>query len=147
MCEVMNKANRPFLIYEWNRRLKIFYFLFFLRKMADMPTRKHRRQLTTFEVLFQVEWRFHNRKVNRQPFPWNLGVSPTSSSSFRSTRTKTGWSSILMENKPIILKGIYGIPQIISTPKDGNVSHRLDLEAQGLDWSILPKNLPIHYSK
>ena len=43
-----------------------------------MPTPKHMRQLTTLQVLCQVERRFHSRELNHQPHPSNLGISPPS---------------------------------------------------------------------
>ena len=64
-----------------------FFFFFFLRQKADRPTPKHIRQLTTWQVFCQVERRFHNRESNRQPLPWDLGISPPSSSSLGSSRT------------------------------------------------------------
>ena len=40
------------------------------------------RQLTTWQVLCQVERRFRSRKSNRQPLPWDVGISPPSSNNF-----------------------------------------------------------------
>ena len=47
--------------------LGLYFFIFFfisfisLRQKADMPTPKHERQLTTWQVFYQVERRFHGR--------------------------------------------------------------------------------------
>ena len=107
--------------------IKIVLFLlllfFFWRQKADMPTSKHKRQLTTWQALYQVQRRFHSRELNANLFleswvylhhhpvvygclevwrrfhnqesnanllPWDLGMSPPSSShlrSFRSSKT------------------------------------------------------------
>ena len=60
-----------------------------------MPAPKHMRQLTTWQVLCQVERRFHTRELNHQPLPWDLGVSPPSSNSLGSSRTNlvVSWGS------------------------------------------------------
>jgi hypothetical protein len=47
----------------------VFLFFLFLRQKVDRPAPKHRRQLTTWQVLSQVERRFHSRGSNRQPLP------------------------------------------------------------------------------
>ena len=52
-------------------------FILFLRQKADMP-------MSSF---WQVERRFHARESNRQPLPQDMGISPASSSSLRSSRT------------------------------------------------------------
>ena len=48
-----------------------FYILLFiyLRLNADMSAPKHMRQLTTWQVFYQVERRFHSHELNRQPRP------------------------------------------------------------------------------
>ena len=58
----------------------LFLFFIFLKKKADMAAPKHRRQLTTLQVSYQIEKRSHNQEWNR--------ISPPSSSSLRSSRTK-----------------------------------------------------------
>ena len=62
------------------------YFIF-ERKKADKPVPKHRRQWTTWQIFCQVERRFHSHESNRQPLPWDLGISPPSSGSSGSSRT------------------------------------------------------------
>ena len=58
----------------------LIYF-FVSRQKADKPTPKHRRWLTTWQVICQVERRFHSRELNRQPRPRDSGISPPSSNS------------------------------------------------------------------
>ena len=68
----------------------IFLSVFFWWRKADRPTPEHMRRLITCQVFCQVERRFHNRESNRQPRPWDLGISrPSSSSSLGSSRTHT----------------------------------------------------------
>ena len=68
--------------------IDFFIYLFtFLRQKDDRPTPKPMRQLTTWQVFCQVERRFHSQESNRQPLPWDLGISPLSSSSLGSSRT------------------------------------------------------------
>ena len=62
-------------------------YIALLRQKADRQAPKHRRRLTTWQVFRQVERRFHSRDSNRQPLPWDLGISPPSSNSLRSSRT------------------------------------------------------------
>jgi hypothetical protein len=64
----------------------------------DMPTPKHKRQLTTCQVSCQVERIFYSLESNRQPLPWDLGISPSSSNSSRSSRTIHP-SLLIRENK------------------------------------------------
>jgi hypothetical protein len=65
------------------------HFIFiFLRQKANMPTPKHMMQLTTWQVLCQVERRIYDRESNRQPLPWDLGISPPSSNNLGSCWTK-----------------------------------------------------------
>ena len=62
--------------------LKVFFsFLFFLRQKTKRPAPKHKRQLTTWQVFYQVERRFYSQESNRHPLPWDLDISPPSSSS------------------------------------------------------------------
>ena len=66
----------------------ILFYSFHLRHKADRPLPKHKRQLiTTWQVFCQVERRLHNWESNRQPLPWDLGISPPSSNSLGSSRT------------------------------------------------------------
>ena len=67
--------------------LFLFDFLFFWRQKADMPSPKQRRQLTTWQVFYQVDMRFHSRESNHQPLPWELGICPPSSNNLGSSRT------------------------------------------------------------
>ena len=62
------------------------FFLSFGDSMR-MPTPKHKRQSIIGQVLCQVHRRFHSRESNRQPLPWNLGISPPSSGTLGSSRT------------------------------------------------------------
>ena len=54
--------------------LRLLFFIFF-RHMAEMPTPKHMRQLTTWQVYVTAQRIFHIRASNRQPLPWDLGIS------------------------------------------------------------------------
>ena len=63
---------------------------FFFRHMASRPMPKHLRQLTTWQVFRQVERRIHTQESNRQPLPWDLGISPPSYGSLGSSRTVRG---------------------------------------------------------
>ena len=65
---------------------KIFFV--FMRQKADMPSPKHIRHLTTWPTFCQAERMFHNRELNHQPLPSNLGISPPSSSSLGLSPTK-----------------------------------------------------------
>jgi hypothetical protein len=58
-----------------------------LRQKADIPAPMHRRQLTTWQVICQVERRFYSWESNDQSLPWDLGISPPSSSRLRSSHT------------------------------------------------------------
>ena len=66
-----------------------FNFIF-LRQKADGLAPEHTRQFTTLQVFYQVERRFHIRELNRQPLPWDLGISPPSSNCLGSHRTNIG---------------------------------------------------------
>ena len=57
-----------------------------------------KRQLTTWKVFRQVERRFHNQISIRQPLPWDLGMSPPSSSSLGPSRTT--WSVNILPKSP-----------------------------------------------
>ena len=59
----------------------------FSRQKVDRPAPKHMIRLTTWQIFRQVERRFHNQESIRWPLPWDLGISPPSSSSLRSSRT------------------------------------------------------------
>ena len=64
----------------WRSNSDVFqppYFILFLRQKADRP----------MSSICQVERRFHSHESNHQPLPWDLGISPPSSSSLRSSRT------------------------------------------------------------
>jgi hypothetical protein len=67
--------------------LSLFFICLFFRQKANKPMPKHSRQLTTWQVLYQVERRFHIQELNRKPLPWDLDISPPSSSSLGSSRT------------------------------------------------------------
>ena len=67
---------------------KFFLFHFFWEK-ADMPTSKHRRQLTTWQVFCQVERRFHNRDSNRQ-----LGKDFVDTMSSKIMKSRQGFHSL-----------------------------------------------------
>ena len=73
----------------WARSPTSFLFSSFSRPKADRQAPKHMRQLTTWQVLCQVERRFHSRESNRQPLPWYLGISPSSSNSLGPSWTKS----------------------------------------------------------
>ena len=60
---------------------------FFLRQKADRPAPMHKVQLTIWQVFHQVERRFPNQELNRQPLLWDLGISPPSSGSLGSSRS------------------------------------------------------------
>ena len=63
------------------------YIIFILKQKSDRPAPKYRRQLITWQVCWPVERSFHNRELNHQPLPWELGVSPPSSCILRSSWT------------------------------------------------------------
>ena len=71
--------------FDWINGMKNLFF--FLRQKANMPAPKHRRQLTTWQGLCQVERRFHNQELNCQLLSWDLGISPPSSNNLGSSRT------------------------------------------------------------
>ena len=54
------------MLHTWN---DIYYLFGFLRQKVNMLAPKHRRSLTTWQVLCQVKRRFHNQESNRQPLP------------------------------------------------------------------------------
>ena len=60
-----------------------------MRQKANLPTPKHMMQLTTWQVLCQVERRFHSQEPNCQTLSWDLGISPPSSNSLESCRIKS----------------------------------------------------------
>ena len=74
-----------------------FIFLLLLWLVLLRPTCQHQ---STWGSLppdkFFVKRRFHSRESNRQPLPWNLGISPPSSSSLGSSRTTYQWFPLLL---------------------------------------------------
>ena len=68
------------------------FFSFFFRQKVDRPAPKHRRQLTNCQIFCQIERRFHNRDLNRQPLSWYSGISPPSSGSLKSSRIIFGFT-------------------------------------------------------
>ena len=76
-----------FRFYNWP-----FFFFFFETEVQQANTKAHKgvHHLGSFH---QVERKFHSQDSNRQPLPWNLGISPPSSNSLRSSRTirLTSW--------------------------------------------------------
>ena len=72
-----------------------------------MPTPKHMRQLTTWQVFHQIERRLHNHVSNRQSLSWQLGISPPSSSNLESSWTSyvlnsTGSSATKLNQPPVV---------------------------------------------
>jgi hypothetical protein len=64
---------------------------------------------TTWQVLRQVERRFHNWDSHRQPLFWDLGISPPSSSSLRSSRTTSQmtWTTLFK-----VFRVTYGVASL-----------------------------------
>ena len=67
--------------------LFVFVFVFFWQE-ADRLLPKHMRQLSIWRAFCQVERRFNSRELNRQPLPWDLGISLSSSNILESSWTK-----------------------------------------------------------
>jgi hypothetical protein len=65
-------------------------FFVFLRQKVDMPASKHIGSWSPGKFVCQVKRRFHSWELDRQPFPWDLGISPPSSSSLGSSRIASG---------------------------------------------------------
>ena len=84
-----NYSKTPLKLWCWKNFFSflVSFSLSFLRLKANMRVPKHMRQLTTWQVFYQVERRFHSWELNRQPLPWDLGISPPSSCSVGSFQT------------------------------------------------------------
>ena len=66
----------------------LLYYYYYFRQEGERSASKYRRQLVTWQVFYQVERRFHSWESNRQPLPWGLGISLSSSSSLGSYWTQ-----------------------------------------------------------
>ena len=114
----------------------ILLLLFFLKHKSNMPTPKHTRQLTTWQVFCQVERKFQSRELNRQPLPWDLGISPLSSSSLGRIGPITNH-----------FRGVYKMcPNLINKNRKMSTCNRLDLGTLGYRL-VMPKNLLGHWSE
>ena len=74
-------------LHTWAKSRDHDFIYLFWRQKVDMPVPKHGRQLTIWQVFRQVERIFRNRDSNWQPLLWDLGISPPSFGSLRSSRT------------------------------------------------------------
>ena len=60
---------------------------FFFEKESRHANAKAQEAVDHMASFRHVERRFHSQDSNRQPLPWDLGISPPSSDSLRSSRT------------------------------------------------------------
>ena len=67
--------------------LLIFFYCSFCETEGRQAEPKHTRQLTTWKVFYQVERIFRSWESKCQPLPWDVDISPPSSSSLGSSWT------------------------------------------------------------
>ena len=67
----------------------LYLFVCFWRQKVDMPTPIAQEAIDHLASFFfcQVQRRFHSWELNRQPLPWDEGISPPSSSTLGLSRT------------------------------------------------------------
>ena len=64
-----------------------FIFLKFRERRPTCHRQSTRGSWPPSNFLYQVERRFHSRETNRQPIPWDLGISPPPSNTLGSSHT------------------------------------------------------------
>ena len=74
---------------KYRQRVWLFLiFNLFFETEGKHANAKAQEAVDHLSSFYQVKRRFHNRDLTYQPFPWDLGTSPPSSSSLRSSRTR-----------------------------------------------------------
>ena len=126
-CSLPSLFWKTFHVEEW--RGKRGSFLFWDRRPTGQ--RQAQEAETTWQVIRQVERRFHSRDSNRQPLPWDLGIPLPSPGSLRSSWTR---------EKRFCAGGKLAL-HIVHTYKS-NAHKGLDMER----WTLRGKKFPLQPS-